>query len=421
MPEFLLATPELAGADLTSAQASLARLRGVPALAARYEGVTLGSLADLAAVPVLTKDDLQVALAHLRPRAAQGATWVFQSGGSTGSPQLGYAPTGLYMAEVFAHWQPLGRDDVFVNGWGAGKLWGAHFLINAYVDHAGCVAMNVGAMGRDEYDPWLAFFAARRVTAYGGTPSMLRLLFGHARRAGAKLPDLRAVLFLGEAWDPQLDKDLAAVAPHARRWGMFGSTETWVIATNTPDCPADVWHPLPSQLVCVGDDEMLDFTSLNPEVLNPVLRYRTGDAGQVVACTCGRPGRALRVLGRRDNLILFRDFLLNVDDFVADLNARPGVARSQLVITESPDGHSVMQVRLLADGPADRAAGPGRGADPHLAARVREHLLGSAFGPSIVFQRNPDSLEVTVVDSLIGNDRTGKIPDLVRLARPDAK
>ena len=138
---------------------------------------------------------------------------------------------------------------------------------------------------------------------------------------------------------------------------MFGSTETWVIATNTPDCPADVWHPLPSQLACVGDDEMLDFTSLNPEVLNPVLRYRTGDAGQAVACTCGRPGRALRVLGRRDNLILFRDFLLNVDDFMADLNARPGVARSQLVITDSPDGHSVMQVRLLADGPADRRTG----------------------------------------------------------------
>ena len=123
MPEFLLATPRLTGADLAAAQASLARLRAVPALAARYGGVTLGSLADLSAVPVLTKDDLQVALAHLRPRAAQGATWVFQSGGSTGSPQLGYAPTGLYMAEVSAHWQPLGPDDVFVNGWGAGKLW----------------------------------------------------------------------------------------------------------------------------------------------------------------------------------------------------------------------------------------------------------------------------------------------------------
>jgi hypothetical protein len=57
---------------------------------------------------------------------------------------------------------------------------------------------------------------------------------------------------------------------------------------------------------------------------------------------------------------------------------------------------------------------PTAGSDPQLATRVREHILGSAFGPSIVFQRNPHSLEVTVADSLIGNERTGKIPDLVR-------
>jgi hypothetical protein len=35
-----------------------------------------------------------------------------------------------------------------------------------------------------------------------------------------------------------------------------------------------------------------------------------------------------------------------------------------------------------------------------------------------VFQRNPHSLEVTVVDKLIGNDRTGKIPSLVIRSEP---
>lgn len=187
------------------------------------------------------------------------------------------------------------------------------------------------------------------------------------------LPDLRSVLWLGEAWDQQLDADLAAVAPQARRWGMFGSTETWVVATNTPDCPDDVWHPLPSQLVCVGEHQLLDFTCLSPRVLNPVLRYRTGDAGRLVDCGCGKPRPALQVLGRRDHLIKFRGHLLNVDDLVADLAAVPGVARTQLVVREAADGGSVLQV----------------------------------------FQRNPHSLEVDVVESLIGNERTGKIPSLV--------
>jgi phenylacetate-coenzyme A ligase PaaK-like adenylate-forming protein len=404
MSQFLLGTAQLTEADLTRTRSLLEALRGVPALADRYGDVEApGSLADLAAVPVMTKDDLQAALAHLDPRAADGATWLFQSGGSTGAPQVGYAPTGLYMAQVYQQWKALGRDDIFVNGWSAGKLWGAHFLVNAYVDQAGCLAMNLGAMTREEYDPWLAFFAARRVTSFGGTPSVLRLVFGHARAAGVKLPDLRSVLYLGEAWDPSLDEDLAAVAPNARRWGMFGSTETWVVATNTPDCPADVWHPLPSQLVCVGEDEMLDFTCLDPQVLNPVLRYRTGDAGRIVSCACGDPLPAYQVLGRRDGLIKFRGHLVNVPDLVAELTARPGVARAQLVVHEPADGGSVLEVLLLAAG--DAGAG--------LAETVREHIVGSAFGPSIVFQRNPQALRVSVVDKLVGNDRTGKIPDLV--------
>ena len=401
---FLLSTTELTEANRTRITNVLDTLRAVPALAERYEGVSApDTLAALQTVPVMNKDDLQVALAHQRPRARSGATWVFQSGGSTGAPQLGYAPTGLYMAEVYEHWRPLGPDDIFVNGWSAGKMWGAHFLVNCYVDHAGCIAMNLGAMSKDEYDPWLEFFATRKVTSYGGTPSVLRLVFGHARDAGIKLPDLRSVLWLGEAWDPQLDEDIAGVAPNARRWGMFGSTETWVVATNTPECAADTWHPLPSQLVNVGEEEFIDFTCLNPDVLNPVLRYRTGDAGQIVTCVCGDPRPALKVLGRRDGLIKFRGHLVNVPDLIADVSARPGVARAQLVVHERGEGGNVLEVLLLATADSDHG----------LAERVREHIVGSAFGPSIVFQRNPHSLEVSVVESLIGNDRTGKIPNLV--------
>ncbi|HEX6870032.1 MAG TPA: AMP-binding protein [Micromonosporaceae bacterium] len=404
MSEFLLGTPDLTGANAARTQHLLESLRSVPALAPRYAGLDrVSTLAELATVPVMFKDDLQVALRHLKPRAEHGATWMFQSGGSTGSPQVGYAPTGLYMTEVYQHWKPLGHDDIFVNGWSAGKMWGAHFLVNCYVDHAGCVAMNLGAMSRDEYEPWLEFFGNAKVTAFGGTPSVLRLVFGHARDAGIKLPDLRSVLWLGEAWDKQIDDDLAAVAPQARRWGMFGSTETWVVATNTPDCAADTWHPLPSQLVCIGEEEMLDFTCLNPEVLNPVLRYRTGDAGRIVSCTCGDPRPALQVLGRRDGLIKFRGHLLNVADFIADLNAQPGVARAQLVVKEFADGGSVLEVLLQPTGDADSS----------LPGNIRDHIVGAAFGPSIVFQRNPHSLEVSVVETLIGNERTGKIPNLV--------
>ncbi len=164
-----------------------------------------------------------------------------------------------------------------------------------------------------------------------------------------QLPALRKVLWLGEAWHGQLDEDMAAVAPDARRWGMFGSTETWVVGTNTPQCPADMFHLLPEQLVHVDDDELLDFTTLNPDMLNPVLRYRTGDAGRFVDCPCGT-GPAMQILGRRDSVVQVRGLGLHVDDIIAQVERDPAVSQAQIVITRWTAG-------VHSGGP--RAAGPG--------------------------------------------------------------
>ncbi|MFG3054610.1 AMP-binding protein [Kitasatospora sp. NPDC048239] len=390
--------PEAAEPHLHVARRSLERLRTVPELAPRYDGQSgPATLEGLAALPPLVKDDLNVALAHLEPQAGQAATWLFQSGGSTGAPKVGYAPTGFYMEGVYAHWRPLDRDDVFVNAWGAGRMWGAHFLAAALADLCGCRIIALGSVTRDEYADWLAFFAARGVTAIGGTPSVLRLWFANARAAGVRLPALRKVLWLGEAWQPQLEEDMAAVAPNARRWGMFGSTETWVVGTNTPDCPADTFHTLPEQLVHVGPDGLLDFTTLNPEMLNPVLRYRTGDAGELTACPCGRPGRAMRVLGRRDAVVQLRGLGLHVDEIVARVEQEPGVARAQVLVTERGGRATGVDVLLLT--------GPDAAPDTD---RLRKELFSATFTLSTAFQHDPESFRVRTVDELVSNDRTGK-------------
>ncbi|MFF8609563.1 phenylacetate--CoA ligase family protein [Streptomyces sp. NPDC015346] len=396
-------TPEAAEPRLSVPRRTLERLRQVPELAPRYRDVAdIRSLGGIAALPPLLKDDLNLALTHLRPRAEHGATWLFQSGGSTGAPKLGHAPTGFYMSGVHAHWQPLDRDDVFVNAWGAGRMWGAHFLAAALADLSGCQVISLGSVTKDEYPEWLAFFAAREVTAIGGTPSVLRLWFAHARAANLKLPDLRKVLWLGEAWQPQLEEDMAAVAPAARRWGMFGSTETWVVGTNTPDCPADTFHTLPDQLVHVGEQQLLDFTTLNPEMLNPVLRYRTGDAGRLVACPCGRPGRAMRVLGRRDSVVQVRGLGLHIDEVIHRVEGEPGVSRAQVVIYETGGRAGAVEVLLLT--------APGAAVDVE---RLRKELLAETFTLSTAFQHDPENFRVRPVADLISNERTGKTAGLV--------
>jgi phenylacetate-CoA ligase len=396
--------PEQAEPGLRVAQRSLDRLKTVPDLADRYaDHDKLLTLDEVSALPPLVKDDLNVALAHIRPRAEVGATWLFQSGGSTGAPKVGHAPTGFYMDGVYDHWKALDRDDVFVNAWGAGRMWGAHFLAAAYADLAGCQVIALGSVTRDEYADWLEFFRLREVTAIGGTSSVLRLWFAAARAAGIRLPALRKVLWLGEAWQPALDEDLAEVAPDARRWGMLGSTETWVIGTNTPDCPADVFHTLPDQLVHVGADEILDFTTLNPEMLNPVLRYQTGDAGEFVTCACGRTDKALRVLGRRDSVVQVRGLGLHVDDIIARVEREPGVAQAQILITERGGRASSVTVMLLTD--PDAA--------PDLAERLRTEIKSATFTISTGFQHDPESFQVKVVDRLIFNERTGKTANFV--------
>ncbi|MER7949308.1 AMP-binding protein [Streptomyces sp. NPDC096079] len=398
-------TPEAAEPRLPVARRTLERLRQVPELAPRYRDFEdIRTVDGIAALPPLLKDDLNVALAHLQPRAEHGATWLFQSGGSTGAPKLGHAPTGFYMSGVHAHWQPLDHEDVFVNAWGAGRMWGAHFLVAALADLSRCQVIALGSVTPDEYAEWLAFFRARRVTAIGGTPSVLRLWFAHARAAGLELPDLRKVLWLGEAWQPQLEEDMAAVAPAARRWGMFGSTETWVVGTNTPDCPADTFHTLPDQLVHVGEDQLLDFTTLNPEMLNPVLRYRTGDAGRLVACPCGRPGRGMQVLGRRDSVVQVRGLGLHVDEVITRVEREAGVSRAQVVISETAGRAGSVEVLLLT--------APGAAVD---AERLRKELLSETFTLSTAFQHDPQNFRVRPVADLISNDRTGKTSGLVVL------
>src|SRR5882757_1399420 len=159
MNDFLLSAPTLTAEHRQTIRKLLGQLKTVPDLADRYDGMeTVESLDDLAKIPLMVKNDLNVALDHIKPKAENATTWTFQSGGSTGAPKLGYAPTGLYMAEVFEHWKPLDRDDLFVNAWSAGKMWGSHYLNNCLVDLSKCTAISLGAIARNEYDAWLEFF-----------------------------------------------------------------------------------------------------------------------------------------------------------------------------------------------------------------------------------------------------------------------
>ena len=74
-------------------------------------------------------------------------------------------------------------------------------------------------------------------------------------------------------------------------------------------------------------------TSLENQAMD-LLRYRTGDRVTVRAdpCSCGRPGRRLRVLHRTDDLTKIRGVLCSKQDLVDSVRSVAGVEQFKIVI-----------------------------------------------------------------------------------------
>lgn len=381
------------------------RARRLPWFARKYGDVGDVSVPDdLASLPTMDKSDLEAAahevLAALRDDGAPA--YVFGSGGTTGAPKLSFIDPGMHVSEIVREWAPLRQGDRFLNLFAPGRLWSGHYFYNELATALGAVTVPVGNLQPMEHLHWASFAATVGVTAVGGTPTTLRDLFASCSAARVTLPDVSAVLWVGERFGTDLDDVARRVVPNAGMWGLYGSTETWVIAHNGPRCARDVFHPLHHQVVEVVDDGAILVTNTHPRSLNVIVRYRPGDRGAWDECPCGRPG-AVRVLGRADGVVKFRGSLVHPEELCALVAARPDVAAAQLAIVSRRGGPERLELRCVAR--------PGAAPDP---AAVRAHVLGQSLDLGNLFDDDADGLRVVLVDRLAVNERSGKTPALVR-------
>jgi phenylacetate-coenzyme A ligase PaaK-like adenylate-forming protein len=377
------------------------RARSIPDLAERYTNVgTIGKVRDLSRLPTMNKEDLALAARETAGAASRKSAYIFASGGTTGAPRFSYIPGNMFVKDIRAHWAPLGHGDLFFNAYCAGKLWSSHSFHNGLATASGSKVLPVGGVTDPELASWVDFCATRKVTALGATPSTLLAFFSRARDKGIRLPDIRSVLWVGEPWDGRINECMAEVSPEAGRWGLYGSTETWVIGVNGPVCNPDTFHVLPYQYVQVDAAGMIDITCGHPAGLNLMLRYQTGDAAAFTRCNCGRPSSAVRVEGRRDNTPKFRGSLLHASDMVTEVERWPGVSRAQLVLCRGSRGQEELEVHVLTD--------PAAAAD--LPESLRRHLLATSLDIDNLFTGDPDSFRVRAVNSLSRSDRTAKTP-----------
>jgi hypothetical protein len=223
-------------------------------------------------------------------------------------------------------------------------------------------------------DRRLADAARIRPAHLSALPQYLLWLGERLRATGQSWPFLRAVSPYGGLASPRMSDRIAAGFGVPFR-NLYGTNELGVIAAS---CGHGL-HVLEDMFVVevlsdglpVADGECgeLVITDLMNTAM-PLIRYRVGDVGRVLAgpCPCGRQTQRIAVLGRVQEQLETPHGLLSAADVVDAFFEDPGV--SNLRVDEFAPGRFDVSVVPNADGPPpDLAACQERFATLHGAVR----------------------------------------------------
>ncbi|MBA2695034.1 MAG: AMP-binding protein [Actinobacteria bacterium] len=383
----------------------LARATELAALRPRYAHVDTSRPVRLADLPVLTKDDFAAARADLlaRARAESAGSVVLGSGGTTSRPKLSVLPSEMFLPDMLTAWTPLDADDVLLNCNNGGELGSMNPFYNRLAHCSGAAVVPLGMIDPDALAAWLNFIADCGITAIGGTPSYLATVLECYESLGLR-PPFRKVVWTGEAYNQSARRTTERVLPDAQRFGVYGSTETWVVGHNGPGCGWDVFHPMHYQHVELVDGHIV-VTTTHPRSLNPILRYQIGDRGEWTACPCGRPEPGLRVLGRADQQIKFRSILFLPEEIQHIALTDPDVRDVQISLFDHGTPGERIEVRLRVGADADA---------PAVEERVGKLLMDQMYRIRYEVDDEPEAFATRVVSRFFVNHRTNKTPLLVK-------
>ena len=314
------------------------------------------SVADLASIPVLPKDDLPTLQAADPPFGGMLAVpagslrRVYRSPGPITDPE-GDRRDFWRMAPAIwaAGFRP---DDVVLNTFSY-HLTPGGMMLDAGLRAVGC-AVIPGGVGNTAAQIEVA--CAAGATGYTGTPQFLLTLLERAREAGRELPFRRA-LVTGAPLPPSL---------RARLQDEFGvdvyqSYGTADVGTIGYECEAkDGWHvsiEIVVEVLVPGDDrpaaegEVGQVVVTSPNEVYPLVRFGTGDlsAWNLEPCVCGRTSpRLVGFLGRVGEGVKVRGMFVHPRELAAALGPDASVGRYQAVVTEGVAGHDVLTVRIEA-------------------------------------------------------------------------
>ena len=229
-----------------------------------------------------------------------------------------------------------------------------------------------------------AFITEQRLTQWFSVPSALGFLVQHGAIGHGAFPDLRRLLWCGEAMPTPTLTALMERLPHARFTNLYGPTETTIASTfhTLVDRPRSASEPVPIGLPCAGEEVWLlddDLTETAPGEIGqihiggvglspgywrdeartaeafvshpfdttPGARiYRTGDLGR-------RDGDGrFYCLGRVDSQIKSRGYRIELGEIEAALAALGTLDAAAVVAVASDgfEGATICCAFVVADG-----------------------------------------------------------------------
>lgn len=355
-------------------EAVTAAYENSPEVRARFDaagltGSDIQTVADLARVPVLEKDDV-IALQEADPPFGgllavpiSQIRHIFFSPGPLYEPEADDDHTSLEMSQFVFRSCGFGPGDVVLNSLSY-HLVPAGLLIDRALTGLGCTVVP-GGVGNSDLQ--LKMMADLGVTGYVGTPSFLHQLIKKAEAAGLDFRRdfaLSKIVTTAEPLPPTLRQTFV------EQYGLavgncYATAELGLLALDTSGQMAMRLLPLPIiQLVDpdtgldVGPGEVGEVVVTNFSRAYPLIRFGTGDMAVNVDPQPGQSeqhDRAVILVGRRGEAVKVRGMFVHPNQLRFAIRPFPAVKTIQGVVTRA-EGRDTLTIHLAVADDADRQA-----------------------------------------------------------------
>jgi phenylacetate-CoA ligase len=229
----------------------------------------------------------------------------------------------------------------------------------------GCAVIPGGTAPTEHQVAALAHF---RATAYGGTPSFLKVLLERAATLGLDASSLKRASVAAEPFPASLRSLFTERGIVALQW--YGTADLGLIAYESEGGEGlildesvilEICRPGTGEPVPDGEVGEVVVTALNPDY--PLFRFATGDlsAVQPGRSPCGRTNMRLRGwLGRADQRTKVKGLFVDPGQVAEVLKRHPTVRRARLVVTRAEEQDRMTlrcEVTGAASGLAEAIAG----------------------------------------------------------------